>query len=168
MEFTIRPYRLSDAKEYCEMRRMEGVIDFTTAVPSEPEENGLKFLQSLGPDDHFFTAETQTDKGPVMIGSCGLHVCPKARLRHGGVLAIMVRTEYQNQGVGHALMDKILDLADNWLLLTRVELETAAENERAIHLYESCGFVREGVKKYAIVTRGKLGDIVMMARYRNL
>jgi putative acetyltransferase len=168
MEYTIRPYKLSDAKEYCEMRRMDGVINFTTAIPSEPEENGLKFLESLGPDDHLFTAETQTESGSVMIGSCGLYVCRKARLRHCGVLAIMVRTEYQNQGVGHALMERILDLADNWLLLKRVELETSAENARAIHLYESFSFVREGVKKYAIVTCGELRNIVMMARYRNI
>jgi putative acetyltransferase len=44
-------------------------------------------------------------------------------------------------------MENILDLADNWLMLVRIELDVIEDNERAIHLYRSFGFEVEGRKK---------------------
>lgn len=52
----------------------------------------------------------------------------------------MVRRDFQNQGIGRAMLEKVLDLADNWLMLVRLELTVFADNERAVHLYESLGF----------------------------
>ena len=40
-------------------------------------------------------------------------------MSHGAELGILVHTDYQNQGVGTALMKTVLDLADNWLMLVR-------------------------------------------------
>lgn len=45
-----------------------------------------------------------------------------------------------------ALLTKILDLADNWLMLERVELGVLETNSKAKSLYEKLGFVEEGVK----------------------
>lgn len=70
----------------------------------------------------------------------GLTVFANPRLRHSADIGIMVHKDYQNMGVGSALMERLLDLADNWLMLVRVELTVFADNERAIHLYEKFGF----------------------------
>ena len=78
----------------------------------------------------------------------------------------MVHHDFQGKGVGRKLMDSILDVADNWLMLVRLDLTVLSDNKRAIKLYESCGFVKEGVKKYVIVKNGKYSDLVVMARYR--
>jgi putative acetyltransferase len=78
----------------------------------------------------------------------------------------MVRTEYQGQGSGKKLLENILDLADNWLMLVRIELEVTSDNERASHLYSSFGFELEGRKKFSIIKDGKYADLLMMARYR--
>ena len=51
--------------------------------------------------------------------------------------------DWQGKGVGAALMRAGLTFADNWLNLTRVELEVYADNEAAIHLYERFGFELE-------------------------
>jgi putative acetyltransferase len=40
----------------------------------------------------------------------------------------------------------LLDLADNWLKLVRVELDVFSDNQKAISLYQSCGFEIEGKK----------------------
>ena len=78
---------------------------------------------------------------------------------------MMVRTEYQGQGIGRRLMENLLELADNWLMLVRIELEVTTDNERAITLYQSFGFEVEGKKKYAIIKDGKYADLLLMGRY---
>jgi putative acetyltransferase len=41
-----------------------------------------------------------------------------------------------------------------------------ANNERAIRLYESLGFEREGVKRKDVFRRGRLEDTLIMGRLR--
>ncbi len=52
--------------------------------------------------------------------------------------------QWQGRGVGRALMEAAVDLADNWLSLTRLELTVFADNAPAIRLYERVGFEVEG------------------------
>ena len=88
------------------------------------------------------------------------------RRRHSGGLGIMVRTDCQGQGIGTALLEAVLDLADNWLMLRRVELEVYADNQRAVRLYEKFGFEAEGRKREAAVKNGAYVDLMVMARLR--
>lgn len=69
-----------------------------------------------------------------VVGSVALHTELSPRRRHGGTLAIMVREGFQGQGVGTALMVALVDLADNWLGVRRVELQVYADNARAVRL----------------------------------
>ncbi|WPX08248.1 GNAT family N-acetyltransferase [Caldicellulosiruptor danielii] len=87
------------------------------------------------------------------------------RLRHSAALGIMVHPEYQGKGIGTALLKKVIELADNWLMLLRLELTVFVENERAVKLYQSLGFQIEGIKKYAAIRNGKYADVYLMARY---
>ena len=57
-----------------------------------------------------------------------------------GSLGMGVHDEYAGRGIGELLMRTALEIADNWLRLTRVELTVYANNERAIRLYERTGF----------------------------
>ena len=69
--------------------------------------------------------------------------------------------------VGGALMRAILDLADNWLNLTRLELEVYADNEAAIHLYERFGFEVEGTLRRHAFRDGEYIDSKVMGRLLN-
>ncbi len=50
--------------------------------------------------------------------------------------------------------------------VTRVMLEVRVSNEAAIHLYESTGFIREGVRKnyYPLIDQAGREDAVLMSR----
>ena len=54
-----------------------------------------------------------------------------------------VRDDWQRKGVGTALMQAAVDLADKWLNLERLELEVYTDNVPAIRLYEKFGFTIE-------------------------
>ena len=80
---------------------------------------------------------------------------------------LFVRWDCQGQGIGTALLEAVLDLADNWLMLRRVELEVYADNGGAIRLYQRLGFETEGCKREAAVKAGAYVDTLVMARLRN-
>jgi putative acetyltransferase len=63
-------------------------------------------------------------------------------------------------------MQAAIDLADNWLNLTRLELEVYSDNETAVHLYERFGFEREGLMRQHAFRNGQYVDSLMMARLR--
>lgn len=163
MDYTIRPIRLEDMESFTELRRMPGVFETTLALPSERIQRNMDRFHALGPNDHYFVAVLEDG---TVIGAVLLQINASPRMRHTGSLALFVHTNYQAQGVGAALLGTILDLADNWLMLVRLELTVFADNERAIHLYEKLGFEKEGLKRMSIVRNGQYADEYMMSRLR--
>ena len=63
-------------------------------------------------------------------------------------------------------MAAVVDLADNWLNLTRLELEVYADNAAAIHLYERFGFTYEGTLRQHAFRNGNYVDSNVMGRLR--
>ncbi|RRD64538.1 GNAT family N-acetyltransferase [Fretibacterium sp. OH1220_COT-178] len=155
----IRPVRPEDAKDVHELRVMEGVRETILALPSERVSDTEDFIRNT--KEPLMVAEVD---GRV-VGMAGLVVPFMARQRHTAGLGIMVHAGHQGRGIGRALMESLLDIADNWLMLKRVELTVFTDNERAVRLYESLGFVIEGTKKYAAVKNGVHADEYLMARY---
>lgn len=166
MNINIRPVRVEDAAFINEMRIMDGVRENILSVFSERVSSTQAFLSGISEDEHILAAEIEENSVKKVVGLIGLHINKYARLRHSGSIGIMVHADYQGKGIGRALMTKILDLADNWLMLKRVELDVIIDNERAINLYREFGFETEGTKKYAVVKDGKYVDVYLMARYK--
>jgi putative acetyltransferase len=99
------------------------------------------------------------------VGLAGLHpVGASVRRRHSMMLGITVAKASQGQGVGQALMTALLDYADNWAQVFRVELTVFHDNERAIRLYERHGFEHEGRMKAYAMRDGAYEDVLTMAR----
>lgn len=88
------------------------------------------------------------------------------RKSHAAMLEIAVRTDFQGRGVGRALLQEILDLADNSLGLRRIELEVFEDNQKARSLYESEGFELEGTRREAVLSNGAFMDGHILARVR--
>ena len=105
--------------------------------------------------------------GDRVVGMVTVETFPnRPRRRHAGRIGISVHHEWQGKGVGTALMAAGVDLADNWLNLTRLELEVYTDNEAAIHLYERFGFTYEGTLRQHAFRDGKYVDSNMMGRLR--
>ena len=105
--------------------------------------------------------------GDRVVGMLGLHTFPnKPRRRHAATIGMGVHDDWQGKGVGSALMRACVDLADNWLNLTRLELEVYTDNEPAIRLYERFGFEREGTLRQHAFREGRYVDSYVMARLR--
>jgi len=101
----------------------------------------------------------------TIVGMAGLHVAAGKR-RHSASLGMSVDDAYHGRGIGRKLLEALLDVADNYLGLTRVELEVLVDNARAIRLYERMGFEHEGCKRKAIFRGGRYVDAYVMARLR--
>ena len=59
---------------------------------------------------------------------------------------------------------RLLDWADNWAGVLRVELTVHADNERAMALYRSMGFEEEGRHRAYAIKDGRYVDALCMAR----
>ncbi len=102
-----------------------------------------------------------------VIGHLGLHTFPhQPRRRHVGQIGMAVRDDCQGKGVGTALMKAAIDLADNWLNLTRLELDVFVDNASAMRLYEKLGFIIEGTMADFAFRDGQYVDTHIMARLR--
>ena len=101
-----------------------------------------------------------------VVGEISLHTTPtRWRIRHVGSIGMAVRDDWQGKGVGTALVEAALDLADNWLNLTRIELRVYVDNA-AIALYEKFGFEIEGTHRRLAYRDGEYVDSYSMARVR--
>jgi len=67
----------------------------------------------MGRDNRVLVAELD---GKV-VGIAGFHLFKSARQRHDS------KSRIQGPGIGKKLLEKILDPADNWLMLVKVELD---------------------------------------------
>src|SRR5579884_3994677 len=159
-DLIIRPVSLQDAPALWTIARQQGVIETTMALPSMRLEQRIESLQNLSENDHYLVAE----KAAQVIGIAGLTV-GTGRLRHSGSLFVYVARQRQGQGIGTRLLQALLDLADKWLLLRRIELTVLVENEGAKRLYERLGFVVEGRRKMSVISQGEMKDEWLMARY---
>lgn len=102
----------------------------------------------------------------TVIGNIGLEQYSRIRQRHVGALGMGVALAWQGQGVGSRLMSAVLDIADNWMDLRRIELTVYFDNEAAQGLYRKFGFEPEGRLRDYAVRDGIFVDAISMARLR--
>lgn len=101
-----------------------------------------------------------------VVGGAGFHL-GSGRTRHSGTFGMGVDSRYHGQGIGSALLAAIIDLADNWYNLRRLELEVHADNPAGIALYKKFGFEVEGVYRNYSYRNGEYVDALAMARLRD-
>lgn len=162
MNIIIRPPNAGDAEAINAIRRQKGVRENILSLSSERVLESKAFLENASRNVHLFVAETDSK----VVGMVGLEIFENPRKSHSGLVGIMVSKEYQGIGVGTMLMKEVIELADRWLMLVRLELGVFEVNEGAIRLYESLGFEKEGVKRFAAKRNGKYEDEWIMARIR--
>ena len=100
-----------------------------------------------------------------VIGTLGL-MRGEGRRGHSATLGMAVHDAYAGRGAGTALMAAIMEQADRWLNIRRLELSVWTDNVRAIALYERFGFEHEGVLRSYAWRDGAYADAASMARLR--
>ncbi|NLX36153.1 MAG: GNAT family N-acetyltransferase, partial [Chloroflexi bacterium] len=101
-----------------------------------------------------------------IVGAASLESM-RQRRAHVGQVGVMVHDDYTRRGIGSRLMTAILDIADNWLNLHRLELQVYTHNQEAIHLYQRFGFEIEGTLRDYAYGEGRYLDAYTMARLRS-
>ena len=84
--------------------------------------------------------------GERIAGHLQISIGTSPRFREMGELFTYLHQDYQNVGLGAALLREGIRIARE-RHLHRVELTVIADNHRAIRLYEKIGFQREGLKR---------------------
>ena len=164
MPITIRHIEPSDYEALHKIFSCPRVVWGVLQIPFPSAEMWRKRLAE--PPEGLYSLVACTD-GEV-VGQLGLHTSPnRPRRRHVGQIGMAVRDDWQGKGVGTALMQAAVDLADKWLNLTRLELDVYTDNEPAIKLYTKFGFSIEGTAINYGFRDGQFVDVHLMARLRD-
>jgi len=163
MNFTIRRAEPSDYEAIAKMFTYPKVIWGTLQTPYPSIEQWRKKIAEV--PEGFYSLVACVD-GEV-VGQASLQTFPaRPRRRHAGDIGMMVRDDWHGKGIGSALMQALVDLADKWLNLYRLELDVYTDNEPAIKLYKKFGFHIEGTRVGEAFRDGRFVDTYAMARLR--
>jgi RimJ/RimL family protein N-acetyltransferase len=99
--------------------------------------------------------------GSEVIGAADCHGGTFPKDRHVGGIGIAIQDGWRGVGLGRRMMERLLE----WMRergFSKAELAVFATNERAIRLYESLGFTREGIRRRHVRIRGEYVDEILM------
>lgn len=148
MGITIREIKLEDAPKLLQHTQL--VFTQSTFLLTTPEEftltierqrDWIEEQSKIG--NYMLVAE---DNGKI-IGFLNASRSQRKRVSHNCMFGISIQKEYWNKGIGRKMIMKMLQWAESHPQIEKVLLEVFAHNERAIHLYQSLGFIEEGRKK---------------------
>lgn len=161
MNISIRHLQPEDFSAVHEMCGQQTVINGTMRLPYQSVAyTRQRFEAAEGVIQLVATADDE------VVGFAELITHPRApRHRHAAEISmIMVREGWQHQGIGRQLMAAMVDLAEQWLQITRLSLVVWADNERAIRLYRQMGFEIEGTMPEYVFRAGSYIDAYLMGR----
>jgi L-phenylalanine/L-methionine N-acetyltransferase len=164
MTLHIRRAKLTDTAAIARLYGEQEVFAGLLQLPYPPEELWRERIErdnKLPSGDVMLVAEWE---GRV-VATAGLHAQgTAARRRHAMGLGIGVAKDHQGKGIGQALMAALMDYADNWAHVLRIELTVYTDNAPAITLYKRHGFVQEGLHRAYALRAGQYVDAYAMAR----
>jgi L-phenylalanine/L-methionine N-acetyltransferase len=162
-QVVVRRADVGDAEAIARTFETPKAIAGTLQLPYPSVDVWRKRLAEAAADDYVLVAVA---RGKI-IGHAGLHAASRSpRRRHAATLGMVVRDDWHRRGVGSVLLDALLDLADNWLGYTRVELTVYTDNAAALALYRRFGFAVEGTHRGYALRDGRYVDAYAMARLR--
>lgn len=157
----IRSAEPHDAPGIAALVGQSGTFEGTLQLPDMPAATRLEFLQRVEPQ----ACKLVALEGERIVGSAGLYPAHTSlRRSHVRGLGIGITKDWQGRGLGRQLIARLLDWADNWAAVLRVELTVHADNERAIALYRRMGFAEEGRHRAYALKNGRYVDALFMAR----
>lgn len=100
-----------------------------------------------------------------IIGLINVRSQKPYRISHIGDIFMALRKDYWGYGIGRILLEEAISWAQEMGRLKRLELTVQVRNERAVRLYQACGFDIEGIQKRGARTdEGEWLDLYYMGR----
>ncbi|MGI0148571.1 MAG: GNAT family N-acetyltransferase [Thermoplasmata archaeon] len=96
-----------------------------------------------------------------VIGAADCHAGTFPKDGHMGGIGIAIQSGWREGGLGRRMMERVLE----WMRsrgFKKAELAVFATNHRARHLYDSLGFVEEGIRRKHVRIRGEYVDEILM------
>jgi RimJ/RimL family protein N-acetyltransferase len=104
--------------------------------------------------------------GEMVAGTVTLFSVGLVKVRHVVELGIAVHPAFRRMGIGSTLLSAALAHAESQPVLEKVVLRVFGDNEPALQLYRSAGFVEEGRQRGQYLFRdGSRHDAVWMAKF---
>lgn len=165
----LRKAKLSDAQT---------ILDYLLVIGSESDnltfgseglgytlEEEIKTIETISKSDNSvmflgFIKET-------LVSVANLSGKSRPRMKHYATLGISVRQAYWHQGIGKAMMKKLIDFAQRNSVIEIIDLEVRSDNLNAIRLYESFGFIQFGTMPKLMKIDGKYHDTLVMIKEVN-
>jgi putative acetyltransferase len=158
---TIRAREPGDWQEIADITSLPKVRFGTLRLPFVSSDYWRRMIEKPGEG---ITSIVAVLDGRI-VGLAGL-MQDKGRRGHVAQLFMSVHDDHCGRGIGTALLAALIDAADNWLNIRRIELTVYVDNEPGIRLYKKFGFEIEGTRRADAFRAGKFVDSLMMARLR--
>lgn len=164
MDLRIEPVEPADFREVHALLSDPEVADHLGGTPADRPEDWRAQLAEAELDRVF---RLKALAGGSLAGIVNLEIERGLRRRHVGRLWIAVGRAHQGRGVGTRLLSTMIEAAERWMGLTRLELDVHVGNAAAVRLYEKLGFVIEARRRGGdMIGAGELRDAFAMARLR--
>ncbi len=160
-EVRIRAIEADDVVQIHELRTQPEYCQGTLQLPSR-ELEAVRERLAAKPASERIALVAECDQ--QIVGEVGFDLGVRWCRRHVGHLYLGLHRDWWGRQVASRLMSAVLDVADNWLNLPRVELGVHAHNPGAIHLYEKFGFTHEGLQRRQSFADGAFADQILMGR----
>jgi L-phenylalanine/L-methionine N-acetyltransferase len=164
---SIRAAEPADAAAMSALMGSPGVFEGTLQMPYAAVASRVERFSKIDSNSVVLVAvQPHAETGAERIVAHAGLFTPQTSLRrmHVRGLGITVALDVQGQGIGDRLMTGLLDWADNWAAVLRIELTVFTDNARAIALYQRHGFAQEGVMRAYALRDGAYADALAMAR----
>lgn len=156
-----RAIRPSDAEEVTALLNLPGYRAGTLRPPHQSVEEVRKRMENPAPGS--FGLVVTLDGRIVANGGTNRF---SGRRQHAAGLGMGVHDDYVGRGIGSFLLAELIDAADNWQDIRRLELTVYTDNAAAIRLYRKFGFEEEGLLRNFAYRAGRYVDAYAMARLR--
>ncbi|TAA72281.1 GNAT family N-acetyltransferase [Planococcus salinarum] len=105
-------------------------------------------------------------EGGRLVGNMTLARKTLPKMKHrASIVAVYVSPQFRGTGLANALMDKVMDYADGWDGLERLDLMVASDNLRAKNFYLKYGFETYGTEIHSMKTGEIYIDEDLMVKF---
>jgi len=163
MEISFRPKLSSDTEMFWEMFSTLSEKSASNLLPPFTRERIEGWTTNIDYDEVLtIVAVIMKNNQQRIIGSASLKFDPNEHSKHKAELGITVHDDYQNLGIGTALVRHLLNIAKK-KKLRKIWLQVNTNNNSAIRIYRKVGFQIEGKLCKERFINGKYRDEYRMA-----